>query len=668
MKRMLSCGLVTMLASCPAAWAGTWFYRSPAGADGNVVAAAGSQLLLGTRRGLYVSANGGATWTRLSSLAPGSQINQLVVDPLDANHWYIATAQVRLASIGGENGYPYANAVYQMLETHDAGQSWTDLNAVTPLHGLPVLHPTAPKAMVRYNEDPSQWWHSTDGGTNWTLSAPAAAPLDDFVGLDVPGSPYGGVFRVAQSYEFRLSSSDLTSWGAPLVAVSSNGNFKLWPRLGPTGEALWNAHINPFPGNQPSSRVGVIDFTGGVLRELPTILGVMSDLFDDPASPGGLLALVAPNGTFCDNCVRQEVWSLAPGASQWQVRGGVPTWSAFSSRLRPSAGSLWLADETLGLRRSDDGGMTWQTLAAGPREGMVAAVGVDPRDAQRLLAGRRLQSLQYSGDGGQTWADVGGQVPQDVRALARSPLDPDRVLATAAGGLYRSGDGGQTWQRVTTAVDPAAGTRGWKNLVWCANTAGDLLGTVGDTAYHSPDGGTSWTAIPGHGLGGVRQLQSAIAAPGRTYLRGVGSGNLFVSADCGQTVAPLAGADSIAVDPNNALRLVGYRISTDRFRLSNDGGATWVDSASPPNHDSAPFIGWIDACDAQRFTNLDLRTTFGTASGVLAEEAGLQDFNVIANTAESRCIGGETVTLVGHSAGVWLYRGGGDALFADDFE
>ena len=116
-----------------------------------------------------------------------------------------------------------------------------------------------------------------------------------------------------------------------------------------------------------------------------------------------------------------------------------------------------------------------------------------------------MQSLQRSADAGLQWADaglqwadaglqwpdVGGSVPYDVRALARSPVDPDHLLATARGGLYRSPDAGQTWHEVPTAIDPAPGTPGWRQISWCSNSDLHLLATVNRNLYRSVDAGLS---------------------------------------------------------------------------------------------------------------------------------------------------------------------------------
>ena len=130
---------------------------------------------------------------------------------------------------------------------------------------------------------------------------------------------------------------------------------------------------------------------------------------------------------------------------------------------------------------STDSGSHWALLGrAGTRlDSVITAIVVDPRDADILFAAAwtrdppepaRLPAGQagpeggpqagatagggvfQSRDGGHTWREA-GLVGEAVRALARSPSDPDILAAGTLDGIYLSTDGSKTWERVSPLHD-----------------------------------------------------------------------------------------------------------------------------------------------------------------------------------------------------------------------
>jgi hypothetical protein len=122
---------------------------------------------------------------------------------------------------------------------------------------------------------------------------------------------------------------------------------------------------------------------------------------------------------------------------------------------------------------SDDSGATWvQGGSFDPMDG-VSAISEDPRDLNCIIAAGwqgyscssrspldvGLGIMARTQDGGETWASVGtGSQIGAVNALYRDPSNPDRLVASAAGGIsevygyarggvFVSEDGGLTWER-----------------------------------------------------------------------------------------------------------------------------------------------------------------------------------------------------------------------------
>lgn len=146
----------------------------------------------------------------------------------------------------------------------------------------------------------------------------------------------------------------------------------------------------------------------------------------------------------------------------------------------------------LGVRRSTDGGLTWDPIALPGVD--FHAMTISRADPDRLW-GHAGGALHRSDDGGATWSVVNEEL-RTVSALAAHPTQRDRLLAASAGNVIESADGGRTWstlsqtQALGLAIDPTDA-----NVVYAA---------TGTSVQRSDDGGRSWRALgldaPGGGI------------------------------------------------------------------------------------------------------------------------------------------------------------------------
>lgn len=657
------------LAAASAADAGTWNYRPQDGADTARILRAGDRLLTATARGLAQSLDQGEKWEPLLSLQQQGWVYDIAVDPRDAAHWYV---EIHEPIWNAAAGYAMEGEV-RIRETRDAGASWQAPATPGALLAVPQFHPAAPEQLDAYYRDSvsgnAYRAISGDGGLSWITAPPSTADVGARFGLGVAAGQYAGLSYgngpVGLTVRFHLSQDGGYSWSPALATreVGWQGALELRPRRGATQQVYWiDAGTS---GSQ--AQTGTVDLGSGAMQSFPPLSGRVLDLQDAASADAATLALVL-SAAPCNYCSNVQLWKLTPGAAAWQYRGGIAVGAKFngsdSASLLVDGATLRLSG-TVGVYRSDDEGANWSLHTAGLFDAVVNAVSVDPRNGDVLLSGRELLALQRSSNGGLTWSDVDGEVPQDVRDLLRSPANPDLLFAAALGGLYRSSDAGANWQRQTTNVDTPVGERGWRYLAACAN--GELVARIGERYFRSSGGVANWSAID---LAGHYRLEWARQAPGRLYFVNQSGGDYY-SDDCGATLQIWPGPtrfSSIAVDPNDALHIVTLASGSSQpsgLHSSRDGGTTLTYLAAQIYSSDAP--GWIDACDGERYTSFDLRSLRGAGSALVLETPGMP-WRGYARDADSQCIGGESVTLLAGRNGLWLRRAPGDAIFADGLQ
>lgn len=143
-----------------------------------------------------------------------------------------------------------------------------------------------------------------------------------------------------------------------------------------------------------------------------------------------------------------------PAAAQSLGGSGAPAFEHVHALAFDAQGrALWLGAHT-GLFRSENGGLTWTTVALPVKHHApdVMAITADPRDARVAYVGTHEAGVLKTTDGGATWVPVNaGLRGLDVHGLAIDPNAPAKLHAAVremGAGLHRTTDGGQKWVRV----------------------------------------------------------------------------------------------------------------------------------------------------------------------------------------------------------------------------
>jgi photosystem II stability/assembly factor-like uncharacterized protein len=534
------------------------------------------------------SRDGGHTWAELAWPA-GAQS--------------LAIAQLPVPALYLRVSDPSGATSDRLLESVDAGDSWTDTKAALPSSDLVVVDRQDGPVLLASKD--GHVLRSIDKGSTWVASVLPPAPGSELLPFEfgkifVSKAANPVVYVAAASFASLLLVS--TDAGATFVAKSLPSDISLTLSLDCRGR------LYVMDGTQVYRSIDA----GTSWQSLE--LGV--DVYNFQVMQGGPAA--------CGDSVYASGAVAGGGATLWQLQDG-----AVTHRALPDEGEFVdLGDDrllvsTFGLRqRSDDGGRTWWTAGvnlgagdlvvspAGPGSLFVSTVGgvyrsaddgatwqgepspgstpqdlyPDPHDVNVLYA-RNIYSDSspwsfLSVDRGESFQDW--PVPTSA-----DPETPEAIVSTAPGvltvvtrgGVYRTNDAGGHFAPLLTLPAP-------QQVMSGAIGSGDppaIYAYVGgdDLAAHqilaSLDGGATWASSdPGTY---VTNLVVDPADPKVVFgLPGVSGddGNVLRTLDGGLTWERIAVESeqyvSLHFDPRppHALYMVGQRLYS-----SEDHGSTW---------------------------------------------------------------------------------------------
>ena len=198
--------------------------------------------------------------------------------------------------------------------------------------------------------------------------------------------------------------------------------------------------------------------------------------------------------------------------------------SRMSSSTPPIPGRLYSVSDVDGFYRSNDYGLSFESLNEGIHTDAVSTLEVDPSDSDRLFLGTARGVLR-STDGGDSWAPMAGseavpggndgkQLGIHVSTLTVDPSEPDRVYFANSWG----------WKHTYSFY--------WNNFGF--NQTGDIIhpGQV----YVTDDGGDSWDIVtfePNAGYMDVYSIEVNPVASNEVYI--AAHPGIYKSTDYGRT-------------------------------------------------------------------------------------------------------------------------------------
>ena len=300
-----------------------------------------------------------------------------------------------------------------------------------------------------------------------------------------------------------------------------------------------------------------------------------------------------------------------------------------------------------GVWRSQNAGVTWQSLFDTQPVASVGAIAIAPSDPAIIYVGTGEASIRSditygagvykSTDGGVHWRMVGLADTRHIGKILVDPRNPDIVLVAALGhaygpnterGVFRTTDGGRSWTKVlsknpdTGAIDLAADPEDprvvYAALYQARRTPWEQYPPdegPGSGLYQSTDGGATWSLVTGRGLpaGPVGRIGLAVGRSGRgggtrvyALIGAATGGGLYRSNDGGASWQ-LAGNDPrltnrnwyfcrVTVDPTNPDVVYVPNVA---LLKSTDGGKSFTVLKGQPGGDDYHEL-WVDPQSPQR--------------------------------------------------------------------
>lgn len=520
---------------------GQWVGSGPFGGTVTSLATFPDQplkVLAGTAHGMYVSEDAGASWCRTGRI--DIEVDNLVVAPGDP-----------LVVYGSGWGFRGGEWASVLLHSTDGGSTWVERpTPVRPgstdhfaLEALAVhpLHPEVLVAGVVFG-----LLRSADSGVTWEFVA-GSGPVRVAAVVFHPTQPdtvFAGV----------LDSNATSAWGG---VIKSTDGGKTWS---PSREGLRRTYLGSKERWAPVTGLTIVPGTPD------TILGVVGHEFWSTT-----YAEVVRSTDGGANWTSVLSFEYAPSAYGWNT---------LSLALDPTdPRTILVGSFSYGLRRSTDGGITWEDASGGLRCAgasddphyqpvkpvqEVYAVALLPGNGPRALIGTDREGVWLSDDLGTSWRQSNqGLAAMTVNTLLAEGATPGTLLAgTTEAGVQRSDDGGRTWTPANSGLyDGCAPYRGESPAPVCAPS----------------------------------NVQRLVRLPGTGGL-GAGDCGYFTSSDGGATWSQNPGDpwyQDIAVDPRDPQVVVaafhtGYYEA--QIKRSVDGGQSWTPCGKPPDVEHWTFI------------------------------------------------------------------------------
>jgi photosystem II stability/assembly factor-like uncharacterized protein len=483
--------------------------------------------------GMYVSRDGGLTWSRESFISSqGYWAHAILFHPSQQGTIFAAFTEE-----GSKNG---------IWRTQDGGNSWQQLT-----QGLPApeyigrtslaIAPSNPDVLYAFARDESSGredrllgvFRSANGGNTWkniagnhfnnegqisygnTIAVHPKKP--NYVicgGVDLHLTTDGGnTWKAATKWNARRGAPNYAHADHHCLLMPAEAEGRIYDMndggmdVSEDGGKTWSNRSNGLAATmfydmdvaQSNSK-----FFGGGAQDNGTLVttdGQGNTFFELLGGDGGWM-VYDPNDPqhLYASYYNLHIWRWRPNEDPQDVSPPAPkeeqdrVWMAFID-MDPSNAKIVFTGSARVWRTKNDA-ESWQAVSPDLDGSPISAIEIARADSQRVYVGTENGGFFCSLDGGDSWSAnlAGATLPgHTITRLAAHPTNADVVYATVAnfghGHVFRSNDAGQTWADMDKGQLPDVP----HHAIAIPTSSPDSLYVCNDAGvYASTDGGQTW--------------------------------------------------------------------------------------------------------------------------------------------------------------------------------
>lgn len=465
----------------------------------------------GPTGGIFKSADGGTTWTKLTNGLPPNDFGRIgiAISPKDPSVIYALMT----------NPTGFFKGVYKTI---DGGTTWTQVDLKGNLVGM---FSNFGWWMCRIVADPNNAnrayalglniYRTEDGGTTWVpVSTPASVHVDQH---DLYINPNTGALYSANDGGFYASTDDAKTWqfvnNLPVTQFYSCERDEKNPsRL--------------FGGTQDN---GTVFTNAGKTDDWKQIFG-----------GDGFVCLVDPNDNryvYAESQFGYIGRSQDGGATFDEALEGIDynerhNWNTPIVFSPDNSSILYTA--TMRLYKTTDRALTWKPISPdltkgfsgdnGVTYGTISTISVSPKDPKIIYVGTDDGNAWITKDGGTTWKLINIGLPNRyITNITADPFDVNVAYLTLSGFRWRESEAhvfktsnqGTNWQDISTNLPDAP----VNDIEIDPSARGTLYVATDFGVYYSINDGKLWQPI-GTGLPLVAVLDIKLHNPTRKLIAG----------------------------------------------------------------------------------------------------------------------------------------------------
>ncbi|HWY13163.1 MAG TPA: PKD domain-containing protein, partial [Bacteroidia bacterium] len=534
--------------------------------------------------GLWVSSNGGVSWTTNTDQLASLGINDIAIDPINPLNMYIATGD-------NDAGDTHSTGV---LKSIDGGLTWnpTGLVWATSLQrriGRLLINPLNPNKIIAATS--AGMYRTFNGGATWSLTLAGGFKDAEYKPGDTTTVYCGGGSNFYRSTNggtsyTGVSFSTLPSIDRSAIAVTpanpncvyvlaSNGTDESFGGLyrstnSATSFSAMSSSPNVFGWNTTGTDAGGQGWYDLAIGASPTN--------SNEITVGGVNSWRSTNGGV--------TWALN---THWYGGGGVPYVHADLHDVQYTNGTTCYLGTDGGIAVTTNSGATFAVINGAMNISQQYRIGNSASSPTILIAGHQDNGTNLLM--GTNWTEVNGGDGMDcfVDWSSNSTL----VSSIYYGDFYLSTNSGTSWSNIVTGL---TGTGAWVAPITQNPSPGDpnIFYCGMQDVFKSTNKGASWTMLaPLGSAGDVLHIEVAISNTNIIYASRAAS--IYQTTNGGTSWNSITGTlpvgtsqiTDITIDNLNAnnvyVTLSGYSAGNKVF-YSTNGGVTWTNySAGLPN-------------------------------------------------------------------------------------